>query len=511
MGSSSTPERTLVSPTGAMRAIMVSAFVVSFYAPIATLMYYCNRHRPAIRYRNPAEMTLTASTSFFFSVARFITALYVDSFSCSVHLLLFVIPLQMSLLFYFLAELRLVLTFKLTELMVAHASRTNDHKHTIAWLQMFLRRGKLLRMAMQLVWNVPFVVLLEMHNYSDLSGSSCPGSLLHPVVTLIGCEFVLVVVATLALSLQLSKAVDNFGLRQSFQASSRVSFFLFLLYVPILVFFYDTDVIYAYHVDVFMDVLISHTFVWIHIVLPVRAAFQNADDDGNAGYLQGTVGVLNAFLHTPEGFDAFSAFAKTEFAFECVAAWRNLVDYRLDAPNHLSAYDIYEQHIAPTAPLSLHHAVKDSILKRYSTAFEANSRYSVAPQEMVQDISYFDVLLDAVMDKIVVDTLPRFQRHALGVIWTDFVAKCNTQLALDKMLSHEALGGGGAGGDAPVRKPTLPTIKGNFVHETSGRLIMIESRRETGSRMSSFPRDNSSTADEESHSRRGSNIIHAAR
>ncbi|ETV86158.1 hypothetical protein H257_02614 [Aphanomyces astaci] len=468
-----TSERLLLPPDGIVRTIIVAVFALSFYLPFAILVYYCNRHKPAIRYRNPVEMTFTATAAFAYCFARCMGSLFVDKFSCTLRLLSFGVPLQLGLVGYLLAELRVVLTFNLTEMMLAHAERRKVNHHKLGYLHSLLRRGLLstYRICLHVAWNVPLVIILYSHDYSLYNGENCPNDLSHQVTTLFASEFLVVVVASLMLSFNMSKVVDNFGLRQSFQASGRILFIWFCIYFPLLTFFFDADIVFNYRADLFMDILISHTFIWIHIVLPLREAYVMSHHDFEGAAFKGTVGILDAYLHTPEGFQAFSTFAKSEFRLECVLAWKTLVDYRVDSPEHLSAFEIYEQHIAPTAPLSLEKDIPASILKRYGLAFEANSKYSIVPEEMVRDANYFDVLLDSVMDKILVETLPRFQQHALGATWGDFVSKYNTQMALDKMLDHE---------HAPFLQSnrSMPTIKGDLLR-SSGRLGAIESRRES--------------------------------
>ncbi|KAH9085601.1 hypothetical protein Ae201684P_005307 [Aphanomyces euteiches] len=341
-------EARIAPPQGVIRSIIIIVFGISFYLPLVILVYYCNRHKPPLRYRNPFEMALTATAAFLYTCSRCMGSLFVDEISCTFRLL-------------------------------------------------------------------------------------------------------------------------------SFGYGQRPHYIHFAIYFPILVFFFDSAIVLDYRIDLFIEIIIAHTVIWIHIVIPLRNTLAMADLEHDNGKFTGTVGILDAYLHTPEGFQAFSTFAKSEFRFECVHAWKTLVDYQLDAPDHLSAFEIYELHIAPNAPLPLDKVISPSILKRYALAFEVNSKYSVAPEEMVRDKNYFAVLLDAVMDKILVDSLPRFQVHPLGAGWNDFVAKYNTQMTLDRVLESELDANG-----KPIlkSKKTMPTIK-NDMYRSSGHLIPIESRRES--------------------------------
>ncbi|KAH9086205.1 hypothetical protein LEN26_020362 [Aphanomyces euteiches] len=470
-------EARIAPPQGVIRSIIIIVFGISFYLPLVILVYYCNRHKPPLRYRNPFEMALTATAAFLYTCSRCMGSLFVDEISCTFRLLSFGVPLNFGLVGYVLAELRVVLMFNLTELMVAHAQKASINQSKLSWLHTFFRRGlhSTYRFLIHGLWNIPLFVILYSQDYSAYKGDNCPTSLNRQISTLFSTNFVLVILASLFLSFKMSKVVDNFGLRWSFQVNGRITFVYFAIYFPILVFFFDSAIVLDYRIDLFIEIIIAHTVIWIHIVIPLRNTLAMPDLEHDNGKFTGTVGILDAYLHTPEGFQAFSTFAKSEFRFECVHAWKTLVDYQLDAPDHLSAFEIYELHIAPNAPLPLDKVISPSILKRYALAFEANSKYSVAPEEMVRDKNYFAVLLDAVMDKILVDSLPRFQVHPLGAGWNDFVAKYNTQMTLDRVLESELDANG-----KPIlkSKKTMPTIK-NDMYRSSGHLIPIESRRES--------------------------------
>ncbi|ETW07717.1 hypothetical protein H310_02165 [Aphanomyces invadans] len=133
--------------------------------------------------------------------------------------------------------------------------------------------------------------------------------------------------------------------------------------------------------------------------------------------------VLNAYFETCEEFEAFTTFAKSEFIVECVLGWRALVDYRSQVPGHLASIEIYNQFLSPTAPFPLDNTVKGTPLKRHVVALEGSTKSSANPDEGPRwaQYQYFDVLLGAIVDKILHETLPRFQRHALGVGWFKLV------------------------------------------------------------------------------------------
>ncbi|KAF0684460.1 Aste57867_23556 [Aphanomyces stellatus] len=484
----------------------------SLYAPVAIFLYLCNRHRAAIKYRNPAEMAFTALAAFVGGLSRCLVTLYPDRMSCTFRLLFIGCAIiavvvvatsdvldraawQLTLLGYVLAELRIVLTFNLTELMVGYANRPRSQQLSAMsklqrkWILFYLRRGlfSFYRVALHVTFNVPLLVLLYSHDLSAYSGETCPPLLVDHVTTLLSVNSFVVIVASFALSFKLSRVVDNFGLRQTFQACSRAFAVVFIFYVPLVAFFFDYAIVSYYRADVFLSNVVCHVIIGFHIVRPLREAFQTKHDGQGDDTLQGTAGVLDAYLHTPEGLNAFATFAKAEFMFECVLAWKNLMEFRLDVPNHPTAQDIYDQHLAPSAPLPLDNAISVSILKRFALAFEANNKYTIVPDAATHGCNYFDVLLDAVMAKILGEMLPRFLRHPLGVDWMPFLVKYHTEVALNKVLDHhhEIVD------SANQSMHTMPTIKGDTRH--GGRLmpiqsVVVSSARDSGGRCESPPR-----------------------
>ncbi|KAF0684459.1 Aste57867_23555 [Aphanomyces stellatus] len=141
-----------------------------------------------------------------------------------------------------------------------------------------------------------------------------------------------------------------------------------------------------------LPILVNHTFVWFHILVHLRDSFRFKHSDPAA--LHGTAGVLDAFLQTSDGFHAFSTFAKAEFMFACVVAWKTFVEYRLQSPGHLSVSEIYDQHLAASA-------VSSVILKRYTIVIQGNDKYIEASEdENVYDASFFDGLHDATLENL---------------------------------------------------------------------------------------------------------------
>ncbi|RHY20004.1 hypothetical protein DYB25_001486 [Aphanomyces astaci] len=152
-----------------------------------------------------------------------------------------------------------------------------------------------------------------------------------------------------------------------------------LVHFPVLNFSFNSDVVIEYCLDSFINVAIVHAFISIHILQSLLMVLQSMRRDFDLKTLRGTAGVLNAYLQTTDGFDAFSMFAKSEFMVEFVFGWRAIMDYRTEAPGHPSAMDIYNQFIAPNSPYPLDNVMKGTILKRYAIAFESNSKYRVRP------------------------------------------------------------------------------------------------------------------------------------
>ncbi|RLO05677.1 hypothetical protein DYB28_007905 [Aphanomyces astaci] len=234
------------------------------------------------------------------------------------------VPMQVTLLGYVLAELHVVLTFQVTEMMVAHASKRVVNCKIMRWIQAyhrsrFLSFGRLMS---------PF-------------WPAWPPKSLLPTTATNAC--------------------------------------LLLVHFPVLNFSFNSDVVIEYCLDSFINVAIVHAFISIHILQSLLMVLQSMRRDFELKTLRGTAGVLNAYLQTTDGFDAFSMFAKSEFMVEFVFGWRAIMDYRTEAPGHPSAMDIYNQFIAPNSPYPLDNVMKGTILKRYAIAFESNSKYRVRP------------------------------------------------------------------------------------------------------------------------------------
>ncbi|KAF0684458.1 Aste57867_23554 [Aphanomyces stellatus] len=434
---------TLPVEGGVRTAVFCILGLTCSYAPLAILFYLCHRQHPAIRYRNPVEMAIMAFATFLHALARCMCSLYVERMSCRFRFLSFGVPLQIGLVMYVLAVLKIVLTFELTEMMVAHVSRMQLSHTKYRWLLYFRDQHtcfSLPRFCFNVVCNTPLVVILYKTDYSMFDGVHCPSHVVHELSQLFGIQFLVAIVASLGLSTKLSRVVDNFGLRDSFQQCGRVLLVLFGIYFPVLLFALDTPFNATYRIDLYLDLVICHTLLWYHIVLPLRTAWRDRhdddddDDNTNRHVLTGTAAILDAYLHTVKGFDAFSLFARAEFKYACVIAWKVLVEYRVHALGHLSATAIYAQHLAPTAPLPLDDVVSARILKRYAVAFESNSKYGVHPDADEREDGFFDVLLDAITQKLLTDVLPRFQRHPLGASFIAFAIKDTMQLALDHLL-----------------------------------------------------------------------------
>ncbi|KAF0684454.1 Aste57867_23550 [Aphanomyces stellatus] len=475
------------SPSNPMDTKQIAIFgvlVLSFYVPVVIALYHLHRRKPSIRYRNPTEMVFTATCAFLYVCARCCCTLFLHDMSCTVRYLLIgyvgqqlvhlttsvaSIPFSQGLMGYFTAELRVVVTFKLTELMVALTEKKPVQKAHVGLLRAFAHHGLLSapRLAVQIFGALPLFVVLFKEDYSQCV--TCPAYLVRQTTYLFYAEFALTATLTFGLSFGLSQVVDNFGLRASFVTSGRLFLAVYCIYFPLVIVFYDDEAFNVDHIDVFMDVLISHLFIWIHFLGPLKRAI-SASASGGTVTFQGTVGLLDAYLHTTDGFHDFAAFARSEFVYECVVAWKHMIDYRTDAPGHLSVDEIYELHIAPAATLSVANVVPPLVLKRYATVFAANTKYKVHPDSSAEpDTATFDALLQSIRQKLVTETLPRYQEHPLGTGWTEFVAKHEMQKALDKVLKD----------DVTTNKPKLKTKRSMPSIRAAIALGPIESERES--------------------------------
>ncbi|ETW07714.1 hypothetical protein H310_02163 [Aphanomyces invadans] len=450
-----------------IRVLVQVALVMSSYAPIAIFAYYCKRDSPLLRYRNPVEMAVTTFAAYLNGLARCLRLLFNDEISCTTRYLMMGLPTECALLGYILTQLHVVLTFHMTEMMVAMVedSSQTQPSRKVHWLRQFVRSGAFSkhRVGLYLVWGCPLFIILYVEDYSTGGASTCSDDLVNRVSTLHTVQLVLSTGLSVLLSFKLSKVVDNYGLRRSFQISNRVLILLAIVDVLFLVVFPDALVVVEYSVDNLLAVLMSHAVICIHIVYPLIHSCRSRRSPTNETF-HGTMAILDAYLRTAKGYTAFATFSKSEFAFECVVAWKTLVDFRTQAPGSLDVDEIYRQHLAPCAPFSLEGIVPNSVRTRYTTACEANGKYAVSSTAVSLNCHYYDVLLDAVVTVMVTNLLPRFQRHELGAGWTTFVIRHHTESVLELMLQSEGT-------------DNLPVAK--MIQPKKNRLSVIESRRDS--------------------------------
>ncbi|OQR84931.1 hypothetical protein ACHHYP_12527 [Achlya hypogyna] len=468
MGSTTQPPASSEAvPTGILRTLIVLALLVSTALLFPLLLYVCNRQAPAIRYRNPKAMAAAALSSSVYSISRCAVSLNPSNFSCTRIALLFGFTLQTTLMSYFLAELIVVLTFNLTELMTRYNNQRILQRKAISRLQFLLRRRHVAIgwFTIQALWNLPmYVVVFTGDDYSTYDGTNCPIELRNKVVPLNMIQYCLIGLATISLSSSLSKVVDNFGIRKAFHDCARAMCVVLLAYLPVSILYEDAFVISS-RIELFIAVVGAQIITVFHIVGPVRQAF--AEGPTARTTFKGTVGILEAFLNTQDGFAAFSEFAKGEYEIEVVSAWRALVDFRGEAKDALSASEIFETYIGPEAPLPLRRFVSPGLLHRYEMAFTGNQKYGINP-DTIHDTDSFNLLLDELLSYMVHTSLPRFQTHAIGQThWRPFVEQFQTRMTLDMVLDKQE-------SDAkptPItkfavgqRKPRLETIQsmGNF-------------------------------------------------
>ncbi|KAF0684455.1 Aste57867_23551 [Aphanomyces stellatus] len=460
-------------PTGGVMIAIYVVVVVSAYAPIVTLLYIRHRQQPSIKYRNPNEMAFTAIWAYLYVCARCFGTLYADRISCFFRYVSFGVPLNFAFVGYMFAELRVVSMFKLTELMVAHAQRKFTEDRRMGMLRSFVRSGlaSVPRVLAHVVLNIPLMVLLLSQDISTCTALTCPHSLVQQMIYYFYSQLGVVVVLSIALSFGLSQVIDNFHLRRSFQLNGRLFLAFLCVYMPLTIVFLNDPVMNDNQIEIFVNVILFHIFLWIHIAQPVWDVYRSSATKSHA-VVQGTVHLLDAYLHTEDGFRDFSTFAKPEFMYECVVAWKNMVDYRVAAPNHLTAIQIYDLHMAPNAPLRLDRVVPATILTRYELVFAANHKYQVSVGSATErDHKYFDMALHAIRDRFLAETLPRYQRHPLGAGWREFVEKFTMQSTFDKLVHQDI---------QPLQKQKtglgpkrMPSIK------PKGALVAIDSARES--------------------------------
>ncbi|KAG9408003.1 hypothetical protein AC1031_021242 [Aphanomyces cochlioides] len=280
------------------------------------------------------------------------------------------------------------------------------------------------------------------------------------------------------MSFALSRVVDNFGLRDDFQRSGRIFLLLYAIYFPMIVLF--TDSMAKYRLNVIVDAALGHIFIGIHILLPLRnidCLKRHAADQGRARRSvvgDSKVALFHMYLATPAGFRDFSWFAQSEFIYESVIAWKHIMDYRQDVEGHLSVFEIYQKHIAPSAPLSLDNVVPSALHPRFAVMIAANHKYNAQPgSDGELNRKYFDPILKILRDLIIAKALPRYQQHPLGMGWRNFLTQHVVKNTLETTLQPDMPVPKAVAAPQVVKKTSLPSIKCN------GRLHPIISEEES--------------------------------
>ncbi|OQR88781.1 hypothetical protein THRCLA_10106, partial [Thraustotheca clavata] len=393
--------------------IVIDLFICSLMC-LPLLLYHCNRHTPSIRYRKPNLMSIAALWSSIYSISRCVIELNQSKINCTAMTLVYGVSLQTTLMAYFLAELSVVLTFKLTEMMIRYNEKHITQQGALIKLQYLLRNRHLTIawIVIQLVWNTPlFVIIYTGPDYTMYDGNNCPLELRNRFVPLSIIQYSIIGIATMRLSYSMSKVVDNFGLRIAFQRCGRAMCLVLLCYLPFSI-LHDESFVLDSHLEFFIAAFGGQLIHLFHIIGPVRQVFKEKIFDQNT--FKGTEGILEAFLSTESGFNAFTEFAKGEYEYEAVVAWKALADFKAGTDDCLSATEIYQTHIYLQAPLSLRRFISANLLERYETAYEGNTKYGIHP-DVAHDSESFNLILAELMIYLVYSTLPRFQLHPLGV------------------------------------------------------------------------------------------------
>ncbi|KAH9086214.1 hypothetical protein LEN26_020371 [Aphanomyces euteiches] len=455
------------------------AFVIAgIYAPVAIVYYFLHRNNPTIRFRSPVDVVIAATCAFIYSSMRCLNAIFVDKMSCSLRYLSLGIPLHFTVFAFAFAQLKVIITFNLTELMVAHAELKQGGQAKMAMLRIIFRLLKwtsIPRLIFHSLANAPLFWILLTAPYDPCDPTICPISLAQAATMFLYAELGISILLTFAFSFGLSRVVDNFGLRDDFQRSARVFLFIYSVYFPTYVLFSDTMT--RYRLNVMVDASLGHIFICIHILLPLRNVGSRKRYYVDPMKTRGSVGgeskvaLFHMYLATPDGFRDFSWFAQSEFMYETVVAWKNIMDYRQAVEGHLSVVEIYQKHIAPRAPLSLNNVVRPELLSRFAVMIAANHKYNVQQPESDDGINreYFDPLLRVLREQILTETLPRYQRHPLGVGWRNFLTHNVVKNTLETLLQPDAFVPKTATTPQTLKKTSLTSIK------TNGRLFPIAS------------------------------------
>ncbi|RHY85344.1 hypothetical protein DYB26_003183 [Aphanomyces astaci] len=431
--------------------VYVVLVFVSCCLPVAIGVFVRRRKFPTIRYANPRQTAFCSSMAAVLSLGGSCMLLNQHAVACGTFNAFLFVFVVVTLFGLALNQLTLVLTFNLTQHLVNHHADTSDQNKAKSVVRI-MRLRRLLQpraivvkwMVGTLLWLLPPVAILDhasVAHMQSLSVADCIEIPLNVAMNFVLLALVGVFIASFGvLAHYLSKVIDNFGLRRRYQTMGRLLAVLFVL-EAIAIEYRETYWVATYKLRYVILPIAGFVVVGCQVVWPLVHSrhelpvhFTVAEGHGSK------LAVLEDYLATPDGYLMFSAFARLEFSFENVVAWKAAFEFRLHGGG--DAYAIYKAYMAVGAPMETN--IPDALRQHYHRIFAKDRKGKVVlglASAIDHDSAVFDLFRDAILKLMALDTLPRFQHHALGQHYDTFAqSQAQERLLSNVLKSLDQLG-----------------------------------------------------------------------
>jgi len=417
--------------------IILVLLLLFLYMPLSVIFYFYRRNFPSIRYRNPMQMVICASSACIYCLAQLGFQLIQDYIGCTLYYLVLTNSLCFAILSLFLSQLTLLLTFNLTEMLFQSGTilEGQELKKCILLKGILSGRGtRVIWVVGHILWTMPFIVIVAQHA-DEITGKNardCPEDLNNHMRIALSIQVGIIAVLVAVATQFVSKIADNFGLRRAYQVCAYLSMVFIVTYIACT--YVNSNEVEVFYIREIVATVGIQNIVFVHILLPLIKSLRN-DKMVRSKQLnfRSSVDMLDSYLRDPNGYANFCKFCRLEFCLEQVFLWKELTEYKngVGVPSK-----IYFKYIASNAAIPVQN-IPGELKRKFKVLFEGNIKYNVSPDNIDDSWICFEHLKIAVLMQMVTDTLPRFQRHDLGkVAWNDFVQLCQAKDALDHVLSH---------------------------------------------------------------------------
>ncbi|KAH9144559.1 hypothetical protein AeRB84_011506 [Aphanomyces euteiches] len=358
--------------------------------------------------------------------------------SCIFYALWFVLCLC-GVISYLLVQLSQVVTFKITELLAQPSLATAETTRRMMRYRWFLHPS--IQEALWGIANICFAVpVFYPFDFSALITQKRGACFDQLTMDLIIGEFFLLVCFSLALAVQSSRIVDNFGLREANIATAKGVLLCVVQQTICSIGFYALGWIWI--LDLYITdatvCLPVHVFYYFNIIQPLhhvrspQGLFSQrisvlSTASSSRGISTPNVSSFLSFLQHPDGYRAFLEFARMDLNLETLLARQRMHEFR-EAPSVAAAVQVYQECLVPQCLLATDIGLRwHSIYVQKKTTWETSGAVS---------IDAFEPVAKELLQSMFRTQFPRFLAQPAGVLaWHDFVDRMRALAKLDRVLT----------------------------------------------------------------------------